>query len=117
MKLHPPPRRPAVATLLAVALALVAVAMMVGAAARALSGPSPSGPVTLSFSTATSGLADGSAVELHPPAYAAARKTEHRGFPPLDGLQNARAEYRLRFTRPAADAYLEFRAGDGPAEA
>ena len=62
MRLIRPPRRPALATLLAIALVLVGAGLLVRGAARALSGPLPSGPVTMSVSTPTSGLTDGSAV-------------------------------------------------------
>ena len=62
MRLIRPPRRPALATLLAIAPAPVGAGLLVRGAARALSGPLPSGPVTMSVSTPTSGLTDGSAV-------------------------------------------------------
>ena len=60
-----PPRQPAVVILLVVAMgvagACVAAGLLVHGAARALT-PTPNGPVTMSVSSATSGLTAGSAV-------------------------------------------------------
>ncbi|HSQ57444.1 MAG TPA: hypothetical protein VLM40_17105, partial [Gemmata sp.] len=54
-------------------------------------------------------LADGSTTELVPPRYApSAARSHFRGFAPLDGFPYSTAEYRFRFTRPAASASLEF---------
>jgi hypothetical protein len=61
MPLARPPRRPALATLLAIALACVGAGLLARGAARALA-PAPDGPVTIAFSTPTSGLTGGSAV-------------------------------------------------------
>jgi hypothetical protein len=63
-------------------------------------------------------LAPGTATEVRPPGYApAAPKVTHSGFVSPDGVRHGTAEFRLRFTRPAADAYLEFRTDPaGPAE-
>lgn len=62
-------------------------------------------------------LADGSTTELAAPQYApAAKGTPRPGLAPIDGVQNATAQFQFRFTRPAADAYLEFRPADGVPE-
>ncbi|HEX4612784.1 MAG TPA: hypothetical protein VH092_31605, partial [Urbifossiella sp.] len=56
-------------------------------------------------------LAPGTAVELAPPAYAAAVVQQRTvpGFPDLDAVAGSTATFRLRFTRPAATAVLEWR--------
>ncbi|HYH64936.1 MAG TPA: hypothetical protein VD866_09605 [Urbifossiella sp.] len=56
-------------------------------------------------------LAPGTAVELSPPAYAAATVKPRTvpGFADLDALVGSTAVVRLRFTRPAATAALEWR--------
>ncbi len=56
-------------------------------------------------------IAEGSVTEVLPPKYAPnGTKSVRPGFVALDGFQHGTAEFRLRFTRPPADAYLEFRA-------
>ena len=65
MRVVRPPHRPALVVLLVAALALggalVGAGLFVRGGARALS-PTPTGPVTMSFSTPTSGLTSGSVV-------------------------------------------------------
>ncbi|MBA4063603.1 MAG: hypothetical protein C0501_07800 [Isosphaera sp.] len=59
-------------------------------------------------------LAAGTATEVLAPGYApAAPKVTRPGFVPPDGIRHGTAEFRFRFTRPAADAYLEFRPDAG----
>jgi hypothetical protein len=59
-----------------------------------------------------------SSIEVSAPKYApATTKRTFRGFVPFEGFQHGTAELRLRFTRPAATAFLEWRAdGNGPVE-
>jgi hypothetical protein len=59
-------------------------------------------------------LADGSITEILPPRYSPAAKSSRPGLAPVEGFAHAAAEFRLRFTRPADDAYLEFRAAGPP---
>jgi hypothetical protein len=60
-------------------------------------------------------LAEGSVTEVQPPRYAPnGARSARPGFVGVEGVQHATAEFRLKFTRPAADAYVEFRA-DGAA--
>ncbi|MFO0798179.1 MAG: hypothetical protein U0804_11945 [Gemmataceae bacterium] len=56
-------------------------------------------------------LAPGTVVELTPPAYAAAtvKPRTQPGFADLDALAGSTAAVRLRFTRPAAAAALEWK--------
>ncbi|QDU23454.1 hypothetical protein [Urbifossiella limnaea] len=56
-------------------------------------------------------LAPGTAVDLTPPAYAAAtvKPRAQPGFADLDALAGSTAAVRLRFTRPAATAALEWK--------
>src|SRR5204863_8905138 len=59
-----------------------------------------------------------SVTEILPPRYtgAATPKRTLNGFAPIDGFQHGSAEFRLRFARPAASAFLEFRPDDGVKE-
>ncbi|WP_439625564.1 hypothetical protein, partial [Gemmata sp.] len=60
-------------------------------------------------------LAEGSVTEVQPPRYAPnGARSVRPGFTAIEGVPHATAEFRLKFTRPAADAYVEFRA-DGAA--
>ncbi len=62
-------------------------------------------------------LADGSVTEIAAPRYApVAPKRVVPGFAALEGHQHGTAEFRFRFTRPAADAFLEFRHDGSPLE-
>jgi hypothetical protein len=59
-------------------------------------------------------LADGTTAEIVPPAYAASSVPTRLapGLIDLDGLQHSTASLRLRFTRPAATAFLEWHPDD-----
>jgi hypothetical protein len=62
-------------------------------------------------------LADDSTVEVLPPRYApAAPRLPPSRLGTVTGHVGATAEFRLRFTRPAADVFLEFRTEGGPLE-
>ncbi len=62
-------------------------------------------------------LADDSTVEVLPPRYApAAPRRPPSRLGAVTGHVGATVEFRLRFTRPAADAFLEFRTESGPLE-
>ncbi len=59
-------------------------------------------------------LADGTSLTVHPPAYAAGvvKEVTRDGFAEFDALQYSRAGLALRFNRPPAEAYLEWRPAD-----
>lgn len=61
------------------------------------------------------GLAAGGTVRIDPPNYAKSSRPARAidGFGPFDAPQFGLASFDLRFTRPAADAYLDWRPGGG----
>ena len=62
-------------------------------------------------------LALGSATDIRAPKYAPnAPKRTVPGFASFESFQHGTAEFRLRFTRPAADAFIEFRPEGGSLE-
>ena len=62
MRVIRPPHRPAVVTLLALVVACFGVIFLASGGISALSGPLPSGPVALGFSTPVTGLSNGTIV-------------------------------------------------------